>query len=109
MKKGLLWFGLFLAVFFMGMHVAGGREPVQDIQQSESALEQQETPQAELPILPETEMRAATDPVFLPVEQVPEQSDGLLTNKTASLMERAVSAMYNIIVNILYSIASLLF
>ncbi|WLV23613.1 hypothetical protein QR721_08115 [Aciduricibacillus chroicocephali] len=107
MKKGLLWFGLFLAVFFMGMHTAGGKTSDEEAQQKFEI--QQETPQTDLPILPETEMQAESDPVFLPVEQVPEQSEGLLTNKTASVMERAVSVMYNVIVNFLYSIASLLF
>lgn len=112
MKKGFVWFLLFVGVFFLGMNVSGSKQTDQADQKTTYNREvEQNLPasNAGLPILPETEMQADTEPVFYPVQEVPEQSGGLLTNKTASLLERAVAAMYELIVGFLYNIASLLF
>jgi len=107
MLKGLGWFLLFGAIFFMGMHAASGSKSVPA--ETTSVHEERLPEQSVLPVLPEQKIEQPTEPVFYPVTEIPEENGGLLTNQTASLMERAVTGLYEMIVGILYSIASLLF
>jgi len=108
MLKGLVWFLIFGAVFFMGMHAASGDK---NVPEETNALQEERIPeQSALPVLPEQNMQQEqTEPAFYPVMDTPEGSGGILTNQTASFMERAVTGLYEMIVGILYSIANLLF
>ena len=107
MLKGLGWFLLFAAIFFMGMHAAKSFQE----HRPEMAMEGVQTLPQEAPAQapPNQQGNVDVEPVFQPQAAMPEEEGEHLTKKTASFMEGIVTAFYELIVGLLYKLASIFF
>jgi len=107
MLKGFFSFLLFAAVFFMGMYAAAGGLKTETPRVETAAPAQQPVDKnvTQSKTVPNIQQPEAV-PVFAETAVNTEEH---LTNKTASFLGGIVSAFYDLIVGILYSIANVLF